>query len=136
MTKRAFYILSITWGLPLTFVGGIAAMVLLACGVKPQRHGGALYFEVGRRNFGFNLGPVFICRKGASDRLKNHEFGHAIQNCYLGPLMPFLVVLPSVARFWYLEWREKRGDQNLPPYDAVWFERQATALGEKHISLF
>ena len=132
MIKKLYYLLSLTWGLPLTMVGGLVALILMGGGFTPRRFGGCIYFEVGKGWGGLNLGLVFLCQEGAPDTLKTHEFGHSIQNCVLGVLMPFVVVFPSVIRYWSREWKAAHGAK-LPPYDAVWFEGQATRLGEKYL---
>ena len=59
-----------------------------------------------------------------------HEYGHSIQNCFYGPLMPFIVMIPSIIRFWYIEifyYRKKK--KYGKAYDSIWFEKQATNLG-------
>lgn len=132
MDKKLYYLLSLTWGLPLTIVGGLFALALMGSGFTPRRYGGCVYFEVGEGWGGLNLGLVFLCQVGAPDTLKTHEFGHSIQNCMWGVLMPFVVVLPSMTRYWLREIKAARG-ANLPPYDAVWFEGQATKFGEKYL---
>lgn len=132
MRKKLYYLLSLTWGLPLTIAGGLVALVMLWGGFTPRRFGGCIYFEIGKGWGGLNLGLVFLCQEGASDTLKTHEFGHAIQNCFWGALMPFVVVFPSVVRYWLREIKAAHGEK-LPPYDAVWFEGQATKFGEKYL---
>lgn len=65
-----------------------------------------------------------------------HECGHGIQNIIFGPLFPFLVAIPSVIRYWYREviWRKDRERYfQLPKYDDIWFEGQATRWGDKYI---
>lgn len=42
-----------------------------------------------------------------------------------GPLFPFVIALPSAIRYHYQNWRSKKGLEN-KPYDAIWFEGQAT----------
>ena len=135
INKILYCLLSLTWGLPLTIVGGLAAIALIVTGHRPKRFGYGLYFETGKKRWGgVNLGPVFICHKKPSDSLKAHEFGHSIQNCYFGPLMIFIVAIPSATRYWIREWKKSRGEKNLPPYDSIWFEGQATELGERFIA--
>ena len=46
------------------------------------------------------------------------------------PDMPFLITIPSVIRYWYQTARAYRGKQN-KPYEAIWFERLATEIGER-----
>lgn len=131
INKKIFYILSFTWGLPLTIVGGLVALVLLITGHKPKCFGWCLYFEVGEGWGGFEMGPIFLCSKTCSEHTKIHEFGHGIQNCYFGPLMIFVVCIPSAIRYWIREWKKSKGIE-LPPYDSIWFEGQATELGKKY----
>lgn len=128
--RKMFSALSLTWGLPLTLCGAVVALFLLAIGHRPHRWGSCWCFEVGESNWGgLSLGSIILCQPNAPDSLKNHEFGHAIQNCYLGPFM-IPLVLCSVARYHDRNRRVKRGEK-LPPYDSWWFEGWATRLGER-----
>lgn len=120
----SFYALSFTWGLPLTLIGCVVALVLMALGYKPKKWDYCWYFEVGEGWGGLELGVFFLKDKSVSDRIPRHETGHAIQNCYFGPLMIFLVCIPSAIRYW---WRELFGGKG--SYDDIWFEGQATRLG-------
>jgi hypothetical protein len=132
--KPIFYFLTFTWGLPFTLLGLIAALFLGIRGYKPQKHGYCYYFEVGENWGGINLGLFFIVNKGSHAAIRNHEHGHAVQNCYLGPLMLIIVALPSLIRSRYRVYlTEKKGvpPSTLPPYDSIWFEGQATHLGEE-----
>ena len=73
---------------------------------------------------------ITILNKNPSKHLLEHEHGHSIQNCYYGPLMPFMVNLPSSTRYWYRRIVQKvKPDKKLPPYDSIWFEAEATRLG-------
>lgn len=103
MNKFLFYLLSFTWGLPMTLIGLIVALVLLITGHKPKKYGYCLHFEVGDCWGGLNLGIVFLTDKTPSTHTKNHEHGHGLQNCYFGPLTPFIVVIPSAYRYWLRE---------------------------------
>ena len=128
LNKRLYYILSFTWGLPLTFIGGLFAMVLGVMGYRPQRFVWGWCFEVGRGWGAVNLGAFSFCERGTHDYIKCHEFGHSIQNCLWGCLAPFAVLLPSMVRVCIREIKSAHG-KDLPPYDAVWFEGQATRWG-------
>ncbi len=133
MNKTLHYILSLTWGLPLNLFGGIVSIILLLLGYKPKRYGWCWYFEVGYGWGGFEGGLVFVCSKDSLDRLKAHEFGHSIQNCYFGIFTPLVITIPSAIRYWYRELQYRKG-KVLPPYDSIWFEGQATGLGLKYIN--
>lgn len=133
LSKGLYYLLSFTWGLPLTLVGGLVALFLLIKGRRPSRFGWCLYFEVANDNWGgFNMGPIFLCERNPDWWTKKHEFGHSIQNCFWGPLMIFVITIPSAIRYWFRIIQEKFGKTNLPPYDSIWFEGQATKLGEEY----
>lgn len=122
----------------MTLVGCVVAIVLNIVGYRPNgRYGYCLVFEVGDNWGGLNLGPVAIVCKNCGVHILNHEHGHAIQNCWFGPLMPFIVCLPSAIRYWYRELRYLRKGL-VPPttYDSMWFEGQATRVGTKFIEKY
>lgn len=126
-----FYLLSFTWGLPLTLFGLLVAGILLLLGHRPKRFGPCLCFELGEGWGGSELGLVFLkCRDG-DIRLSSHEYGHALQNCLYGPLMPLLVCIPSAVRYWYRRAVLRRGFKPKKPYSAVWFEKQADRWGDR-----
>ena len=136
MKRDDFYALSCTWGFLMTLIGLLAALFLVLTGHECKRWGYCLSFNVGQKNAswgGVCLGFVIITDRTDDASLKNHEYGHAIQNCYYGLLMPFIVCIPSFVRYWYREIRHKRGLGNKTAYDDIWFERQATEWGEKYI---
>ena len=133
MKRFLFYFLNLTWGLPLNIVGFIVAVVLLLAGKKPKRWGDCFYFEVGEGWGGLELGIFFLTSKNPSIHTRNHEHGHAIQNCFFGVFMPFIVSIPSAIRYHYRNYREKKGLPNKTAYDDIWFEGQATKLGTKYV---
>jgi len=136
INKTAFYILSFTWGLPLTLIGCLVAGVLLCLGHRPKKTGYGYCFEVGQDWGGLELGFFFITEKDSSWALKVHEFGHGVQNCVYGFLMIPLITIPSAIRYWYREavWRRsKEKYYQLPEYNAIWFERQATDWGYRNV---
>lgn len=134
LNKKSFYLLSFTWGLPVTAAGCLVGLFLRLTGHPADRHGWSLGFRSGRKNWGgMSWGPVFLRDRGEDKRLCAHEFGHAIQNCIYGPLMLPLVCLPSTLRYWTRRIAKHFGRTPKKPYDSVWFERQATELGETYI---
>lgn len=121
---------SFTWGLPVNVGGAVVALGMLATGHKPKRFGNCISFEIGKGWGGGSLGIFLFTCKDASLALKAHEHGHSIQNCYYGPLMPFLVNIPSSSRYWYRKAVHAIAPNKiLSPYDSVWFEAEATRLG-------
>lgn len=138
MKKILFYIyywfMSLTWGIIMTTIGLLTALVLMMIGYKPKRFGPTFYFEIGSGWGGLELGPIFLTGKNGSYHTCCHEVGHGIQNTLWGPLMPFVICIPSAARYWYREWiyhKDKQKYRDLPDYDAIWFEGQATTWGKK-----
>ncbi len=128
-----FYFLSFTWGLPFTLIGCLSALFLLIKGYRPKKWGYCYYFEFGEHWGGCNLGIFFLKDTHSGASLKNHEHGHAVQNCYLGIFMIPIVALPSLIRSRYRHYlltKKKIKRSSLPPYDSIWFEGQATALGQ------
>ncbi len=136
MNKIVFYVLSFTWGLPMTLVGCLVAMVLLVLGHKPKRWGYCYYFEIGEGWGGLELGVFFLCNKNPTEHIKNHETGHSLQNCVLGPLMPFVVCVPSAIRYWYRTIRQKIGDPCKTKYDDFWIEGNATKIGTEFMKRY
>ncbi len=135
LSDREFYLRSFTWGLPVNLGGAVMALGMLATGHKPKRFGNCVHFEAGRNWGGGSLGVFLFTCTNASQRLKEHEHGHSIQNCFYGPLMPFVVNLPSSARYWYRRAvHAVRPEKRLPPYDSIWFEGEATRLGHAFFS--
>lgn len=135
MSKSKYYLLNLTWGLPMNIIGGIVALVLLCMGYKPKRFGTCFYFVIGKHWGGLNLGMFFFTDSYETERTKHHEFGHSIQNAKYGLLFPFIVAIPSAIRYWVIVYKEKKG-QPVPEYDGIWFEGQATELGNKYAELW
>lgn len=132
--KVPFYLLNLTWGLPVNIGGAITAAGLLATGHKPKKYGDCIQFDVGKDWGGGSMGLFMFTGSEVPERVKEHEHGHSVQNCYFGPFMPFVVNIPSSARFWYRKAIEKiKPDIKLPPYDSAWFEGQASALGHERM---
>lgn len=137
MRTFLFWLASFTWGCLMSLWGFIVALVLLISGYRPKRFHFFLQFEVGEYWGGFECGPIFVTDKTSTERIKRHEAGHGIQNIILGPLMPFLISIPSAVRYWYRRISLKTGKKKpfeLPPYDSIWFEKWATDLGERYFS--
>lgn len=134
--KKTFYLLSFTWGILLTLVGCIVSVALLILGYKPKKWGYCYYFEVGEHWGGLELGPFFLVDKSSSTLTKNHEHGHAFQNCKLGLAMPFVVSIPSALRYWFRRIAEKNGKPCQSGYDEIWFEGEATKLGTEFMEWY
>lgn len=131
MNKKLFTFLSFTWGLPLTLVGAGVALVLTTLGYKAERHRYCVCFKFGENWGGLNLGYFIFTCTNAAERTPNHEFGHALQNCVYGVFTPFIVTIPSAIRYWSRVYKMYKGLPIETPYDAIWFERQATEWGNR-----
>ena len=118
-----FYVLSFTWGLPMSLIGVIVCVILRCFGYKPKRYGHLWHIEIGKNWGGVNLGWLFLTNRGASDRTKNHEVGHGYQNaCQLGWVFPIFGII-SATRYWLKRFGVKLN------YYGWWFEYRASEIG-------
>ena len=134
-----YWLVSLTWGCLLTYPGLLIALVLLIIGKKPYRIGPNIYFKVGYGWGGVEFGPVFLVCEDAWVGTVYHEAGHGLQNLIWGPLMPFVISIPSAIRYHYRHfvWKHNRSKYySLPAYDDIWFEGQATRWGTEHYSKY
>ena len=131
-----FYFLSFTWGALMSIIG-LLVIAVLACMKKVHVFHGRLYGIVGKDWGGLELGCFFVCGENCqSDYLRAHECGHGLQNIIFGPLMPFIVCIPSAIRYWYREIIYRKDPERyktLPDYDSIWFEGWATNWGKKYV---
>lgn len=136
MSKTKFLLMSLTWGLPMTLIGGVIYVALLIAGYKPKKIGYAVYFEVGSGWGGFSAGPVIVTCKNPSMSVLSHEHGHSINNCQLGPLM-VVGSVASMTRYWYRELKYNRRGLTPPTaYDDFWFEALATRTGKEFFNTY
>ena len=146
-----FWVVSCTWGIIMTTIGAVATVGLNLIKVigtwfgedlkiKTHRNGCSFITEVGGNWGGLELGAFALCgnysenNKAWFAHTRKHEFGHAIQHLYMGPLFIFIVAIPSAARYWYKRIMQNNG-KKFPNdwYDSIWFEGGATKTGEKFI---
>lgn len=119
----------------MTLIGLITTVVLLLFGHKPKRNQYSWYFTIGKNWGGLELGCMCLVSENTSQNTLNHEFGHQIQNCIYGPGMIF-ITLASAARYHYRNWIKKHKPEiKLPPYDSIWFEGEATNIGNHYYNL-
>ena len=129
-----YYILTFTWGLLMTLLGLLVMMSLFIFRRGNIRlEGYHVYFEFKKdKQWGFSVGMIsFIgrIREHQDKEVLYHEFGHTVQNAILGPLVIFLVYIPSLLRYHYREWLYKHDKPVKTAYDDIWFEDSATTLG-------
>ena len=124
----------------MTFIGFFTTLIaLIFVKGKTHKNGYGFITEVGGNWGGVCLGPFALC--GSYNQIdgpcfapewyehtRRHEFGHSIQNMFMGPFFPFIVAIPSAVRYW-LDYFGKLKTE----YDSVWFEYTATVWGTKWI---
>ena len=145
MKKWMYYAIQWTWGIVLNIIGGLVFLCTLAAdGIYWLfKHKHCCFFYKYRNaicivvpwNFGgLELG-MFFMRGRLNESVCAHEDGHSIQNLWWGPLFIPVIMIPSAVRYWwrivYRKWFYPKTRKALPPYDAIWFEGQATELGNK-----
>lgn len=130
-----FYLIQFTWGILMNLIGLLVSIFMLITFHKPHRIGPSFYFVCRNlEGFGFEIGIFFVVGADSEDKyIITHEAGHGIQNMIFGPFMLFIVSIPSTIRYWYREIKYyNKGLEPTVDYDAIWFEGQATRLGNKY----
>ena len=100
-----------------------------------HRNGFGFITETGTNWGGVSLGLFALCghykinHPDFFDETRKHEFGHSLQNLFLGPFFIFVVAIPSAVRYWLAYYGRLEED-----YYAIWFERTATDWGTKVIN--
>lgn len=116
-------------GWALSSIGNLVYKILRRKHEPKNYKGICEYFEVEGSGWGLEMGWFFICTKGSSDALKNHEVGHLIQNAAVGGLQMLFLSIGSMIRFWWRRvFKPKTG------YYDWWFEGQASELGDKYVN--
>lgn len=131
LTMTPFELRKHQWkkGWALSFVGVIVYGVLRLFRQKPKDYKGICpYFEIGKNWGGLEMGWFFICGISTSEKLKNHEVGHCIQNAFVGGFRMLFLSICSALRYWYRKMFRVKTE-----YDSWWFEGQATDLGDRYV---
>lgn len=129
-----YWLIQCTWGIIMTVIGAIAAIIIGLFITDPVWFGPNLLFVFGKDWGGISLGPfIFVSTMNyAYDNREYHEAGHSLQNITFGPIFPFIIGIPSLIRCSYHNYMIAHAKtENLPDYDAIWFEGQATRWGTK-----
>ena len=108
MKKFIYYLLQWTWGIPMNIIGSIVCLIALCCKCPVQKYRNAVEILVPWNFGGVELGMFFVRGKDCPS-VSPHEYGHTIQNLWWGPLFPFVVALPSAARYWIREFKTPQG---------------------------
>lgn len=123
LNKKLFYLLSFTWGLPLSFIGVLVCLALMVFGFKPKRYGHCYYIEIGKGWGGLEFGWLFLVSKTASESTYKHELGHGYQNaCMYGWFTPVLFII-AACRYWL-----QRAGVKMD-YHKWFYEAQANKIG-------
>ncbi len=100
MNKKLYWVLQMTWALPLNLIGGLAAFIFAR--KKAFSFHGARVAYWNRKNSSMAVGRFIFLEKGMPDkeesRVLYHEYGHTIQSVLLGPLYLPVIAFPSL--FW------------------------------------
>lgn len=104
-----FWVLSFTWGAIMSVLGLLVTVALIMIGKQPKTFHHYVITEVGDGWGGFSMGPFIITSENPSQYTKQHEAGHGIQNIIWGPLMPFVISIPSAIRYWFREQSTQKG---------------------------
>ena len=124
--SQLYYLIQLTWGLPLNIIGAITFLVLIKVFNQTPYKFRKMYCIAIPWNFGgVNLGMFAIHGKN-NYAVVSHEYGHSIQNLIWGWLTPFVITIPSAIRYWDRTIHNKSFDD----YYDIWFEKQATEFGE------
>ena len=93
-----FWLASCTWGIVMTLIGAVGALVFAIKGNRARRVGYSLYFVSGNGWGAVALGPFIFMSEGSarSEATRIHEAGHGVQNCLWGVLFPFIIGIPSL----------------------------------------
>lgn len=129
-----YYLIHWTWGIVENIIGSILLIIFLCTGAKISKYRNAIQVQT-KFNWGgsFEMGMFFFLGKNCQSTIP-HEYGHTIQVLWWGPLFLFVIALPSAIRYWYREIiykTDKEKYYNLPEYDAIWFEGQASDIGKR-----
>lgn len=127
-----YWILNLTWGLPMTLVGALISL-FLAPFSEFVKIGNSYYIILKKDlDFGLELGHTFLVGNVSEDtniiQLVIHEYGHTCQNALFGPFY-ILIWIASAVRYWYIEMKLAHNKKLNTDYDDIWFEGSATMTG-------
>lgn len=136
-----YWFVQCTWGILMNIAGILVTLFCLAfLKGKIHKNGYGFITEVKGNWGGLSLGAFAICgsynqKDGPCydpdwfEFTRKHEFGHSIQNLFLGPLFPFVVSIPSSIRYWLSYFGKLKSG-----YYDIWFEDTANKWGIKWVN--
>ncbi len=131
-----YWILSYTWGIIMNIFGLIGAVIMKAQGKKASFEYGRFIYRTGKNWGAISLGNYIFMSEDSSENTRNHEIGHTIQNIIYGPAFLFVIGIWSFLRASYRTIVVKlkiKTYADLPPYDSIWFEGDATKRGTNYV---
>jgi hypothetical protein len=112
LLKILIWTISFTWGFFTSICGLFYFLFLIISGEKPKKLGPIIKFEI-TEDYGVSFGPFVILPKYSDRSIRDHELGHCLQNCLLGPVAIFTIFIPSIIRFWIREQTKYEKKQNI-----------------------
>ena len=94
----------------MSFIGLLVLLFTIPFGKFGIYHG-RIYKRIGKSWGGLDLGCFFLCSENSDEHTVAHECGHGLQNCLWGPLLPFVVCIPSATRYWLREQKDYKSKQ-------------------------
>jgi len=138
MKRFLYYFWSSTWNCLSTVIGVVIAVSLLITGHKPRMFGPTICFKVNQQWSGvFSMSFITVISGDCeSYHMLAHSYGHSLQGLIFGPLMLFIITIPSTIRYFYRSWYYDEYGQDayfkLTRYDSIWFEKTAVKYGKKY----
>lgn len=131
-----YYLVHLTWGLPVNLIGGLGYLLLYKSG-RHERFCNAYITHIKKENFGgVSLGFFIFMAEGKGDNwtynTRIHEYGHTFQCMLLGPLYWFVIGIPSFIWCNFLASYRKKKKLS---YYTFYPEKWANAWGQKFSGL-
>lgn len=130
MRKLLFWIVMLTWGLPMTLIG-----LVFFLGNALFNNIESLKFPYGRievnlrvMSGGVSLGGFYFVNAYHAPFIRRHERGHSRQVMIWGWLFLFVIGIPSIVRAAF--WSKIKAKHPEKSYYDIWFEDQATRWGD------
>ena len=126
-----YTVIQLTWGIIQNILGYILFMINITR--EHYLYRGSIVTVWGKHG-SMCLGLFIFMDKNADIRVLNHEYGHSIQSCILGPLYLIVIGIPSYlwANIQYL--RNYRDNKRVSYY-TFYPERWANHLSRKYLKL-
>lgn len=137
--KYLYYLIQFTWGLDMNILGFIGFLFCrFILGWETSKYYKNIIISPKNKTIysGLSLGIFLFMDKNATESLKQHEYGHSIQNLIFGEFFLLFIGIPSLIRSCYYNFiinKLKLYTKEKYNYYSIWFERDASVLGERVI---